>query len=45
LRLGADVVGAIPHYEFTREYGVESLHKTFALANRNASSSNASPLG
>ncbi|CAH6169233.1 cytosine deaminase [Pantoea agglomerans] len=34
LRLGADVVGAIPHYEFTREYGVESLHKTFALANR-----------
>ncbi|MEN4790090.1 cytosine deaminase [Pantoea agglomerans] len=34
LRLGADVVGAIPHYEFTREYGVESLHKTFALADR-----------
>lgn len=34
LRLGADVVGAIPHYEFTREYGIESLHKTFALANR-----------
>ncbi|WP_313682970.1 cytosine deaminase [Pantoea sp.] len=34
LRLGADVVGAIPHYEFTREYGVESLHKAFALANR-----------
>ncbi len=30
LRLGADVVGAIPHFEFTREYGVESLHKTFA---------------
>ncbi|MFS2221836.1 cytosine deaminase [Pantoea sp. B65] len=34
LRLGADVVGAIPHFEFTREYGVESLHKTFALANK-----------
>ncbi|MCZ4059977.1 cytosine deaminase [Pantoea sp. LMR881] len=34
LRMGADAVGAIPHYEFTREYGVESLHKTFALANR-----------
>jgi cytosine deaminase len=34
LRLGADVVGAIPHFEFTREYGVESLLKTFALANR-----------
>lgn len=32
LRLGADVVGAIPHFEFTREYGVESLHKTFELA-------------
>ncbi len=32
LKLGADVVGAIPHFEFTREYGVESLHKTFALA-------------
>lgn len=27
LRLGADVVGAIPHYEFTREFGVESLKK------------------
>lgn len=34
LRLGADVVGAIPHFEFTREFGVESLHKAFALANR-----------
>ncbi|WP_288475221.1 cytosine deaminase [uncultured Pantoea sp.] len=34
LRLGADGVGAIPHFEFTREYGIESLHKTFALANR-----------
>ncbi len=34
LRLGADVVGAIPHFEFTREYGVESLHKTFALAQK-----------
>ena len=32
LRLGADVVGAIPHFEFTREMGVESLHKAFALA-------------
>lgn len=29
VRLGADVIGAIPHFEFTREYGVESLHKTF----------------
>ncbi|MGB3254727.1 cytosine deaminase [Buttiauxella gaviniae] len=34
LRLGADVVGAIPHFEFTREYGVESLHKAFALAKK-----------
>jgi len=32
LRLGADVVGAIPHFEFTREYGVESLHAAVALA-------------
>ena len=34
LQLGADVVGAIPHFEFTREYGVESLHRTFALAQK-----------
>ncbi|WP_202305543.1 cytosine deaminase [Dryocola clanedunensis] len=34
LKLGADVVGAIPHFEFTREYGVESLHKAFALAKK-----------
>ncbi|MGQ8819150.1 cytosine deaminase [Serratia sp. NA_13] len=34
LRLGADVVGAIPHFEFTREYGVDSLHKAFALAQK-----------
>ena len=34
LRLGADVVGAIPHFEFTREYGVESLHKAFVLAQK-----------
>ncbi|PVZ84644.1 cytosine deaminase [Serratia sp. S1B] len=34
LRLGADVVGAIPHFEFTREYGIESLHKAFALAQK-----------
>ena len=24
VRRGADAVGAIPHYEFTREYAVES---------------------
>ena len=32
LKLGADVVGAIPHFEYTREYGVESLHIAFRLA-------------
>ena len=30
--LGADVVGAIPHYEFTREYSVESLNFALKLA-------------
>lgn len=34
LRLGADVIGAIPHFEFTREYGVESLHYVFDLAQK-----------
>jgi cytosine deaminase len=34
LTLGADVVGAIPHFEFTREYGVESLHIAFELAKK-----------
>lgn len=34
LRLGADVVGAIPHFEFTREYGVTSLQRMFELAER-----------
>nr|WP_228025146.1 cytosine deaminase [cf. Phormidesmis sp. LEGE 11477] len=32
LRLGADVVGGIPHYELTREDGVRSVHKIFELA-------------
>ncbi|TWH47944.1 cytosine deaminase [Sporomusa sp. KB1] len=32
LRLGADVVGGIPHYEFTREYGVDSVNTIFKLA-------------
>ena len=31
---GADVIGAIPHFEFTREYGVESLHYIFVLAEK-----------
>lgn len=34
LQLGADVVGAIPHFEFTREYGVQSLHIAFELAKK-----------
>lgn len=34
VQLGADVVGAIPHFEFTREYGIESLHFAFELARK-----------
>ena len=34
LKLGADVVGAIPHFEFTREYGVESINQIFELAKK-----------
>ncbi|MFT8322378.1 cytosine deaminase [Sporolactobacillus nakayamae] len=29
---GADVIGGIPHYEITREYGLKSLRKIFDLA-------------
>jgi cytosine/creatinine deaminase len=32
VRLGADVVGGIPHYELTREDGVESVRFAMALA-------------
>ncbi|MGK7887982.1 MAG: cytosine deaminase [Leptolyngbyaceae cyanobacterium] len=32
LKLGADAVGGIPHYELTREDGVRSLHRIFELA-------------
>ena len=34
LRLGADAVGGIPHYEHTRELGVESVKETFRLAEK-----------
>lgn len=34
VKLGADVIGAIPHFEFTREYGVESINKIFDLAKK-----------
>lgn len=32
LKLGAYVVVAIPHFEFTREYGVDSVKKALELA-------------
>jgi cytosine deaminase len=34
LRLGVDVVGAIPHYETTEEMGRESVHVAFRLADK-----------
>ncbi|SCB98946.1 cytosine deaminase [Weissella bombi] len=32
--MGVDAIGAIPHFEFTREYSVESLHFAFDLAQK-----------
>jgi cytosine/creatinine deaminase len=32
VRLGVDVIGGIPHYELTRDEGVESIHFMFDLA-------------
>jgi cytosine deaminase len=32
LELGCDIVGGIPHYEWTRDMGVEDVHYVFALA-------------
>jgi cytosine deaminase len=34
MQLGADVVGGIPHYEWTREMGVEDVHIAFELARK-----------
>src|ERR1051326_6533625 len=34
MRLGANVVGGIPHYEWTREMGVEDVNVAFELAQR-----------
>jgi cytosine/creatinine deaminase len=34
LEMGADVVGGIPHYELTREYGVKSVERIFELAKK-----------
>jgi cytosine deaminase len=32
LKMGADCVGAIPHFELAREFGEKSVHKTVELA-------------
>ena len=32
MRLGCDIIGGIPHYEWTREDGVEEVHFLFDLA-------------
>lgn len=32
LKMGADCVGAIPHYELAREFGEKSIHKAVELA-------------
>ncbi|WP_394238685.1 cytosine deaminase [Niallia oryzisoli] len=34
LKMGADAVGGIPHFEFTREYGVDSMKIAFDLAEK-----------
>ena len=34
MEMGADVVGGIPHFEFTREYVVESMHIAFDIARK-----------
>lgn len=34
MKMGADVVGGIPHFEFTREYGVDSMKIAFDLAEK-----------
>lgn len=34
IRLGADVVGGIPHFEFTRDYGAESVRWLIELAHK-----------
>lgn len=34
VKMGADAVGANPHYEYTREYGVQSIHACFEIAEK-----------
>ncbi|WP_323751412.1 cytosine deaminase [Marinobacter sp.] len=35
VRIGADVIGGIPHFEFTRDYGAESVRWLVELAHKN----------
>ncbi|MBF8999104.1 cytosine deaminase [Vibrio nitrifigilis] len=35
VEIGADVIGGIPHFEFTREYGVESMRWVMDFARQN----------
>lgn len=34
VKMGADVIGGIPHFEFTREYGVESINFLMKIAEK-----------
>jgi cytosine deaminase len=34
VEMGVDCIGAIPHFEFTREYGVESINYAVSLAEK-----------
>lgn len=34
MKMGADVVGGIPHFEFTREDGVDSIREIFRIAQK-----------
>lgn len=34
LKMGADCVGAIPHFELAREFGEKSIHKVIELATK-----------
>ena len=34
MKMGADVVGGIPHFEFTREDGVDSIREIFKIAKK-----------
>lgn len=34
VKMGADVIGGIPHFEFTREYGIESINFLMKIAEK-----------